>query len=347
MPTQKCTLILHTIIPCTYTPEFDSHVARTPVILYPAHSKCSHWTYLQAISICLLLLLTAPVKGAALECQNWQNDNPDWLWCDDFESEAALDAAYFEVNRASGLMTISNEASFGGTNALRSEWVPGGSEFGNVKLSIGRTPVSPTLAPNQDFSEIYWRFYTMIDSRWSGPANKTSRITIFSKSNWSQAAIGHLWMGNDGDLSLSIDPASGVGSDPSSTTAVTNGYNDFNNLSWLGLRKGNTQIFHPSYRQRWVCVETRVKLNSPGNSDGVFEFWVDDGLEASRTDLNWRSSYQDYGLNAIFLENYRGNGPAQAQARFFDNFVVSTSRIGCLNNTAASIPKPPVVLSAG
>lgn len=303
----------------------------------------------KARSASLKLSLIAALLGAGadgltapLECQEWQTAHPAWLWCDDFERDSALEAHYFEVNRAGGLMGVSGEASFGGDNALRSEWTPGESTFGDVKLSFGRTPVSPQLTPSVDYDEIYWRFYTMADSRWSGPANKTSRITMFTQSNWSQGMIGHLWMGVDDSLALSIDPASGIGQNPSDNTVLTQGYNDFSNLRWLGLRTGRTEIFSTPFREQWVCVETRVKLNTPGSADGVFEFWVDGELEASREDLNWRSSFEGYGLNAIFLENYRGGGPSQNQARYFDNFVVSTERIGCFNS--ATRPHPPVIL---
>jgi len=46
--------------------------------------------------------------------------------------------------------------------------------------------------------------------------------------------------------------------------------------------------------------------------------------------LNFVDSYTDYGINAIFIENYWNSGSPKEQQRYFDNFVVSTKRIGCL-----------------
>ena len=66
-----------------------------------------------------------------------------------------------------------------------------------------------------------------------------------------------------------------------------------------------------------------------GQSDGVFELWIDGVLEASRTGLNWLGSYSAYGLNAIFLESYWNAGSPVAQERYFDDFVVSETRVGC------------------
>ncbi len=73
----------------------------------------------------------------------------------------------------------------------------------------------------------------------------------------------------------------------------------------------------------------RAKLNDPGWSNGAFQLWIDDRLEASQTGLGWMGGYRDYGINVVYLENYWNDGAPQAQERYFDNFVVSTQRIGC------------------
>lgn len=73
-----------------------------------------------------------------------------------------------------------------------------------------------------------------------------------------------------------------------------------------------------------------MKLNSREAADGLFEYWIDDRPEAQRTGLNWIGAYSDYGINAVYLEQYWTSVPfAQVQQRYLDNFVVSTSRIGC------------------
>ncbi|HEX5436668.1 MAG TPA: hypothetical protein VFW98_05895, partial [Gemmatimonadaceae bacterium] len=67
----------------------------------------------------------------------------------------------------------------------------------------------------------------------------------------------------------------------------------------------------------------------PGQSNGSFELWIDGALEAQETTLNWLGSYSDYGINAVFFENYWNKGSPVAQDRYFDDLVVSTKRIGC------------------
>jgi hypothetical protein len=279
-----------------------------------------------------------PALALPTECDNWAVTNPDWIWCDDFESDSGLNTDYFEVDRAAGRFGVSQDRAYGGSSSLKGIFVPGARNAGNVKFSFGRTPVAPSRYLNRDFQEIYWRFYMLMDSSWAGNAGKTTRIMIFSSPDWSQAAIGHLWQ--DSSLGLAIDPASGVNASLSSGQVITSGYNDFNNLRWLGILNGKTQVYSPGNREAWVCVETHIKLNTPGSADGLFQFWVNDNLEANGRNLNWRSNYQAYGLNAIFLENYAIGNIAQNQSRYFDNFVVSTSRIGC-NASGLSPPSPP------
>ena len=53
------------------------------------------------------------------------------------------------------------------------------------------------------------------------------------------------------------------------------------------------------------------------------------GLDAQRTGLNFVGSYDAYGINALFFENYWNTGAPAAQERDLDNIVVSMQRIGC------------------
>ena len=72
-----------------------------------------------------------------------------------------------------------------------------------------------------------------------------------------------------------------------------------------------------------------MRLNDAGQSNGVFEVWLNGQLEGQKTAMNWLGSFSAYGLNAVYLENYWNAGSPKAQERYFDNLVVSTSRIGC------------------
>ena len=107
------------------------------------------------------------------------------------------------------------------------------------------------------------------------------------------------------------------------------GYNDFDNLRWLGGERGDTPLFGGPHLGEWHCVEAHVRLNDAGRTNGLFELWIDGELDARADGLNWVGSYDEYGLNAVFLENYWNAGSPVAQERYFDQLVVSTERIGC------------------
>lgn len=294
----------------------------------------------------LAFLLTLPViasHAGTLDCTNWQTNHPEWIWCDDFESDTELNQNYFEVERVNGRFGASTEIPFGGTRSLRSLHIPAEAEAGHIRFGFGRNPVASRIASSQDFSEIYWRFYMRASDNWEGNAVKVTRATIFSGSNWSQAAIGHLWDDNADatpqKLGMGLDPATGV----SGSTVVTTGYNDFANLRWLGKANGTTQVYSPEYRTKWVCVEMQMKLNTLGKSDGVLAFWVDGKLEAQQTTLNWRGSYTGYGINSVMLENYVNGRVPHDQTRYFDNLVISKQRVGCQG--AVKTPNPPTNVS--
>ena len=124
-----------------------------------------------------------------------------------------------------------------------------------------------------------------------------------------------------------MDPASGTDTEGN---LVTRKYNDFNNLRWLGIKRGQTPIFDSNHVGQWYCIEARARLNDPGISNGVQTLWINGQKEAENSGMNWVGNFSDYGINMVFLENYWNGGSAKDQYRYFDNFVVSTQRIGCL-----------------
>jgi hypothetical protein len=295
-----------------------------------------------AAALALLAVVASQAQGQTLplECQNWQSLHPDWIWCDDFENDAALETNYFQVDRAGGRFGVTNEAAFAGSRALKATYIPGDENAGGVKLSFGRTPVSPQLLPTQDFTDIYWRQYIMVPTGWVGQPMKVSRAHVFASSGWTQAAIGMVWEDNSASQGLGIDPTSGV----DGSTVITTKYNDQLALRWLGHSSAQTQVYAPANNNRWFCVEARMKLNTPGQSDGTFTMWIDGTQEAHSSGLNWRGSYTAYGINAIFLENFMNYGPSRTQTRYTDSFVVSRTRIGCAQ--AQVRPRPATNVSA-
>lgn len=271
------------------------------------------------------------------ECENWPALHPQWIFCDDFDDGTALirEGRYFEYGDDSGDFAPVPGAGVNAGTGMRTIFQAGEVGAGGFKLAFGRVPGSyfdTGIRNTEDFRDIYYRMYLKNQAGWEGSPAKLSRATVFAGSNWSQAMIAHLW--SSGDYLL-VDPASGV---DDNGNVVTTQYNDFENLRWLGYQRGTTPIFGSGYDDKWYCIEAHVRLNDPNASNGVQEFWIDGNLQARRDGLNFVDSYTDYGINAIFIENYWNSGSGKEQQRYFDNFVVSTERIGCMcERTSANL----------
>ncbi|MCI0399805.1 MAG: hypothetical protein L0Y67_05495 [Gammaproteobacteria bacterium] len=277
--------------------------------------------------------------ASAEECQNWQGSHPEWIFCDDFEDGTPLvrQGRYFEHDNNSGDFVITAGTGLNVSNGMRARWQTGEIGAGNIKLAFGNNPnayMNKGIRATENFREIYYRMYLKMQNPWQGSPYKLSRATVITDNNWSQAMIAHLWSGQN--YRLVLDPVRCV--DQNNAVACT-GYNDFASMVWLGATAGSTTIFDSQHAGKWYCIETHVKLNDPGQSNGIHEFWIDGALEASRTGLNFVNSYTTYGINAVFFENYWNSGSPKLQERYFDNIVVSTQAIGCKAGTALSAPR--------
>jgi hypothetical protein len=251
----------------------------------------------------------------------------DWIFCEDFEQGTAPADVFFEHNDNNGDFRVVDTDGHSGTHAMEALWQSSEVGAGWVSVAFGRNPMvyggHPHYRTDEDFEEIYWRMEVKHQQGWPdvGPA-KLSRATAFAYSDWGQAMIAHLWSSG---LVLLGDPASCV----NGGTVDCHTYNDFANLDWLGQMPGTTELFSSTLSGQWHCVEGHVRLNTPGQADGVFEFWIDGNLENSRSDLDWRSTWTDYGLNLVSFENYWNSGAVQELRRWFDDIVIATVPIGC------------------
>jgi len=246
------------------------------------------------------------------------------LFSDTFADSADRSAGYFEYNPAQGSFVWKADEGMGAhRGAMRAQFERGQVTAGSLSVVFGKSPFGNKGVRRQEtFREIYWRVYVKHEAGWMGNPAKLARATCLATPDWSQGFIAHVW-GGKGDV-LCIDPATGI----QDSRKVSTKYNDFDHLHWLGLRQTQTPIFSTAESGRWVCVESHIKLNSPDRKDGIFELWIDGKLEASRKDLDWHGTWNDYAINAVFLENYWNDGAVKREARWFSDFVISTQPIG-------------------
>jgi hypothetical protein len=259
--------------------------------------------------------------------------NPAVIWYDSFDGPESVQEQYLEYQKGSpGSRRTEQEALGGSGKSMELVYAKGSQGVGGRKLVFGDCPFGRPLRKGETFTDVYWRIYVKHPRGWRGAPAKMSRATGFVSGQWNQAFILHVWSGAGSTLTL--DPASGV----RGGEVVTTTYNDFPKLKWLGNSPSGKFPIHATEESgRWVLVEARLKLNTPGKKDGLASLWVDGVLDAERTGLDFRGTYDAHTINAVFLEAYWNDGSPVDQRRWYDDFVVSTKPIGPV--TAGKVPE--------
>lgn len=94
------------------------------------------------------------------------------------------------------------------------------------------------------------------------------------------------------------------------------------------------------YNERWYSVEQYIKLNTPGQHDGVLRAWIDGALVAERTGISFRT-VPDLRVESLWLNVYHG-GTAKSprdMSLYIDNLVIARSYIGPMKEAAAGAPR--------
>jgi hypothetical protein len=262
--------------------------------------------------------------------------NPAVIWYDSFDGPDSSQEAYFDLSPENAKR--SDKEALGGTGkSMELYYAKGQQGTGNRKILFGDAPFGKPLRKGEKFTDIYWRHYVKHQKGWTGAPAKMSRATGFVSNSWNQAFILHVWSGSGSTLTL--DPVRGV----RDGQVVTTKYNDFGNFKWLGNSPtGKFPVHATEESGRWICVEARLKLNTPGKADGVGQLWVDGVLDAERTNMDYRGTYEERTINSVMLEAYWNDGSPVDQVRWYDDFVVSTRPIGPV--TAPS--KPTLILTS-
>ncbi len=99
-------------------------------------------------------------------------------------------------------------------------------------------------------------------------------------------------------------------------------------------RYGDNFIWQYGYRgylknNQWYCVETYVKLNTPGRRDGVLRGWIDGRPAFEKTDLRYRLT-DKLRIEQVWMNIYHGGTRPSPhdQHAFIDNIVIAREYIG-------------------
>lgn len=239
------------------------------------------------------------------EAEQWKL-HPEWLWCDDFESTSVLSKDYQDVS-VNGMSKSTTDA-FDGTRCLLQHYNFDQVDAGwVVRKNTGDYP-----------EHVYMRFYHKFDKDFDGFPPKMARIR-YRKPDWTSPLEVHCWI-HDGVVVADVKAYH-------STQA--------NSVGWLPVANSKFTFRDPKNLGRWVCFEMEVLLNTPGKKDGLYRMWADDSLIVERLNVDLRGS-ETYLLNEAMLDCYYNHGSPKAQNRYYDNFIVSTKKIGLMKQPTPS-----------
>ena len=227
----------------------------------------------------------------------------DWIWHDGFEDGQELASKYEDVS-TNGL-SVSDTDAFSGTHSLEQHYE---QEQVNAGWLI---KVNNDGFPNH----VFVRWYHKFEDGFEGFPPKMARIRYRPRSgNWRSVFAVHFWI-EDGQVVADV---------------YARDSSQANDSGWLPIARSGFFLDDPENANRWICFEMEVKLNTPGETDGLYRFWADDELIVERTNVDLRG-HTNYKLNEIMLDCYWNGGSPKAQSRYYDDFVISTSKIGTVD----------------
>jgi hypothetical protein len=184
--------------------------------------------------------------------------------------------------------------------------------------------------PGGEPEEAYFRYYLRLGDDWN-PEHEGGKMPGFAgtygRAGWGPRATNGLngWSARGNFFAVDPDSAKvsqlrGLGSYVyTATTTQVDGEVWGWNLGPTGLVPKN----------RWVSIEQRVKLNTPGQDNGVLQVWVDGQPAFSRTDIRWGDTAA-LKIESVWMNVfYGGTGvPTHDMTLYIDNLVIARHYIG-------------------
>jgi len=246
----------------------------------------------------------------ARECENWQKLHPEWIFCDDFEKVQDLSVNYDDsrYGESSGL-NVTKKDPFSGSYSLEQHYAPG-KPAGWVLKFVGDNP--HMRSPGDKINEIYYRYYHKFEKGFTGMPQKMARIKVQEETQGWDGALGiYQWVNNK---ILCADKRTYL-------------YGD-KRFQWLPVARSTLDFSEPANIGRWICIEVRIKLNTPGKSDGIIQYWADGEQILLDTGLPLGNEADSKGLNMVMWDCYWAGQSPKEQSRFYDNLVISKAPIG-------------------
>lgn len=252
--------------------------------------------------------------------------NPDIVFATDFESQQ-WNEQWTYAGKMEVIDTVSEDA--------QRKFEPLRGKALRVRIAKGATGALNTLfkfkkETGTEPEEIYFRYYLRLGNNWNQTlqGGKMPGISgTYGVAGWGGRKVDGTdgWSAR-GSFGLSIPPDNPLGGlHPIGTYCY---HADMK--GWYGDGWG----WHNDYRgflegNRWYSIEQYLKLNTPGQKDGILRAWVDGRLAFEKTDIRFRH-VDKLKIEQIWMNVYHGGTKPSPydQHLFIDNVVIAKKYIG-------------------
>lgn len=248
--------------------------------------------------------------------------HPDVIFATDFES-SAWKQEWSKLTSSSNATLVdaaeANEFKPLQGRALKATVPKGGKQALNLLYKFAEKI-------GQEPEEAYFRYYIRLGENWNPlTGGKLPGFAgTYDAAGWGQRMSNgsNGWSARGRFTSHRSDP---TGPTPVGSYVYHAGMTKQSGSGW-GWNLGPTGMLE---QNRWYSVEQFVRMNKPGQSDGVLKAWIDGKLVFEKTDIRYRD-VPDLRIETVWMNVYHGGTKATDQeiSLYIDNVVIARKYIG-------------------
>jgi len=219
---------------------------------------------------------------------------------------------------------LSTDIAYAGSKSIKATYK---AEWSDPNPQTHDQAISRKIPSTKD---IYVRYYYRTKDFTYTAASSTKQLYYKNNGGYSPTFVSNFFWGSR-ELGMGVQIMAGI------CPTSAKGPND--NCVYTANR---TSV--PLQDNRWYCIEEHINLGSPGKSDGTVELWVD-GIQTigfynqGFLGTGTGSTYVASALSSFeTIQIYKQNGDG---IKYFDQFAVGNTRIGCTAGSSPQDSTPP------
>lgn len=250
---------------------------------------------------------------------------PEVLFAADFEQEDWLSAWNRMTRSEMAIVDAGEQNGFAPLRgkALKTTLKQGENNALNLRYLFARRH-------GEEPEEIYFRYYLRFGTDWN-PDRDGGKLPglagTYGKGGWGmRKSDGTNGWSVRGAFARSMPAGAGEGRVTPIGSYVYQADMKGNSGSNWGWGDGPGGLLQ---NNRWYSIEQHIKLNTPGEHDGVFRAWIDGHQVIEKTGLSFRI-IPDLRIESVWMNVYHGGTATSPRdmSLYIDNVVIARSYIG-------------------